>query len=112
MKKKEQKKDTLEKKKKLVDVLTYTKNGIDIDIKVDYRKREISLLDSLSNTEKSFIFANRGIEYMNSWLNILDAMRGAIIFGKSELENYVSEQSEVTQKRVVDLIINVNKLKK
>lgn len=73
--------------KKHLEIKTYRHKDIDIKVKIDFDKNEISILGNEAEP-KAFIFVKRGIEYMNSWINVLDSMKYAITEAKKELESY------------------------
>ena len=75
-------------------VNSYTYNGIEVWVQIDYTKQEISLINSLPHgmnrvEKKNWIFAERGLLYTTSWLNIMDAMKYAVSRASEELAEYV-----------------------
>ena len=61
--------------KKHLEVLTFTKHKIDVTVKIDYFRKTISLVQSNSNyNNKGYIFAERELGFMPTWLEIFDAM--------------------------------------
>ena len=55
----------------------YEKNGVAVTVEIDFIKKEISLVET-GGTNKRWLFAKRGVEYMQGWRNILNAMEYAI----------------------------------
>ena len=99
---------------KNLEIRTITHKNIDVVIKIDYNQGTASLVE-LENTfretksnAKNWVFSKRGLEYMDSWLNILEAMSVAVKECKKELEKDLSEKSKFTE----DLIIKAEKLRK
>ena len=76
--------------KKLSEEKRYTVNGIDIDIRINYRKERITLIDEKRN-KKQWLFAEREIQYLDSWVEILEAMQEAIKLAKIDLDEYLDE---------------------
>lgn len=84
---------------KNLEIRTVEHKGIKMRIKIDYDKAEGSILD-FQNENKNFVFANRGLEYMNGWLNINDAIKFAIQEIKKELEWCLAESSKFINKKI------------
>ncbi len=77
--------------KTLQEIVTVTTNNIGITVKIDYQKNRISVIEPNQNyNSKKFIFAERGIEYINGWLNILDAIKEAIKFANDKMEKHLT----------------------
>ena len=77
--------------KTLQEIVTVTTNNIGITVKIDYQKNRISVIEPNQNyNSKKFIFAERGIEYINGWLNILEAIKEAIKFAKDKMEKHLT----------------------
>jgi hypothetical protein len=75
---------------KHLEIKTYEYCGISVTVKIDYNDDTISLVErKLDNyVKKEWIFINRGLEFMGSWIEILDAMKYAIEEAQKELEQY------------------------
>lgn len=84
--------------KKLTDIVRFTHEEINIDVKIDYINNKISLVESNygSINNKKWLFADRWVEYMDSWLDILDAMKFAIWEAKRMYERELAKSSELT----------------
>lgn len=63
----------------------YTKHGINIVVEIDFVMKSVSLVEK-DGTNKKWVFAERGAEYMNGWLAILKAMEFAVAEAKKELD--------------------------
>lgn len=68
-------------------IKTYTHKGIGVQVRIDFPANEISILDGNRNP-KQWIFQRRGIEYMQGWLNIFEALKYATKEAGKELEAY------------------------
>lgn len=86
---------------KNLEVRTVEHKGIKVTIKIDYDNGKASLVEFDRGgykggnwKDKSFVFAGRGLEYMNSWLDILDAMKHAVSECKKELEFSLAQSSK------------------
>jgi hypothetical protein len=86
----------------------YEHKGIKVAVDIDLVKREISLVEQPNKnsqwSKKKWIFAERGIEYMNGWLLILDAMKFAITEAKKELEAAKDRDDEA----FVNMLVSLN----
>lgn len=79
--------------KRYQSINSYVYNGVEIWVEIDFKDKKISLINEPEYTtnkieSKKWIFANRGLEYMAGWKNILDAMKYAINQASLELANY------------------------
>ncbi len=69
---------------KHIEVVTYTYGDIGVHVRIDYDNGTISLVEKEYGAQparykrKDWVFAERQIEYMQSWQNILSAMKSAI----------------------------------
>lgn len=79
---------------KHLEIKTYIHKDVSVAVKIDYDKKEISLMEggNLAN-HKQWIFSKRGLEFMQGWQNILDAMKFAIKEATKELKAHVDAQS-------------------
>ena len=96
--------------RKLKETYCYThENNISIYIKIDYYNNQIDIVEPTGNPghfkKKEFVFVGRGVEYMNSWVNILEATQEAVKDAKKRYE----EELEVTSRFRVNDIIKFNK---
>ena len=79
---------------KRVEVKTYVFEGIAVDVKIDYYRDTVSLVEREVNVQdynkdtykpKQWVFANRGREYLNPWIKIMTAMQHAVVEAQKEL---------------------------
>ena len=94
------------------ETIAYTAYDITVYVKINYDKNKISLVEPSGNygayKAKNWVFADRGVEYMNGWKNILKAMQEAISFAEQKLLNYQHEE----EKANVDMLIELDKASK
>lgn len=79
-------------------------DGTIIRVKIDFEKNKVSLVDQ-NNANTNFKFAERGLEYMNGWLNILGAMRYAVREARDELEAWQKVQKDKKTKQIIDIMV-------
>jgi len=98
---------------KIKETVEFIYNDIKVYVKIDYINNKISLVEPLSwrivqddnnltaswkelswkFKKKEWLFAERWVEYMNWWLNILDAMKYAIEKAKKMYEAELEKTS-------------------
>lgn len=68
---------------------------VTISVSIDYKFGRIALVDTLKFQKdnpwvpaKQWVFANREIEFMQGWQDILDAMKSAISVATLKLQNH------------------------
>lgn len=91
-----------------LEIYTHTYKGIDVRVKIDYPNAEVSLLDE-QNEGKRWLFVKRTPEYLNPWLNILDAMKSAIKEAKEKVEAYEKEREKNKVEELEHVIIKSKK---
>jgi len=77
-------------------------NGVRVYYTVDFRKQQVSIVDH-EWKPKSFIFANREIQYHQGWHDILDAIKHAMDTGFAEIEAYQKEQDQVLTDKLLSM---------
>lgn len=86
-----------------IEIYTITTGDVSVIVKIDYLNNEISLLDQ-NYGKKNYVFVERGVEYMNSWLNVLKAMEVAIRDAKGRYEKDLAENSKFEQDENIKII--------
>ncbi len=90
------------------EILTIKKyefsDGTTIYVKTDFAKNKVSLVDQ-NGANTKFLFAERGAEYMNGWLNILGAMRYAVKDARDTLEAWQKARDDEKQKQIIDIMV-------
>jgi len=70
--------------------------AVDVAVFIDYNAGIISLVDNPKQvgvlSPKKWVFADRTIEYMAGWCDILDAMKEAVLVAKDRLAVYQKER--------------------
>lgn len=90
---------------KNLEIRTIEHKGIKVSIKIDYDKGEASLVDALDNYKgKQWLFTKRGLEYMNGWQDILEAMQVAVKECKKELESNLGEKSRFKDEQIEAIV--------
>lgn len=85
-------------------------DGTVIRVKVDFENNKVSLVDKNGSNTK-FLFAERGVEYMNGWVNILGAMQYAIRAARDELTAWQEAKKDKETKQIIDIMIALQEVK-
>ena len=91
--------------KTIHEVLEFEHKGIKVCVKINHLKHNVALVDlkgdRYENVEnKKWVFADRGLEYMRSWQDILDAMKHAISEAAKILEKDLAENSKLLEDNI------------
>lgn len=100
---------------KNLEIRTIEHKGVKVTVQIDYDESRVSLVErsrSGNYTEKNWLFSNRGLEYMNGWLNILEAIQFAVKECKKELEANLAEKAKFKEEQVISLLAPELKKKK
>lgn len=95
--------------KNQIEVKTLEHNGIKVNYLVDYVAKKASVVElvdcgnSTKSQKKNWVFAERGLQYMDGWLNILEAMRLAVIQCKKALEEREKEDDKKEEEFMVKI---------
>lgn len=83
---------------KHLEIETYTKHEIKVMVKIDYDNKTISLVEKREQSgeffPKSWVFGKREVGYMPGWLQILDAMKFAIVQAQTKLQAHLDLQTK------------------
>lgn len=73
---------------KNLEIRTIEHKGVKVTIRIDYDKGNASLMEYIDNRwkPKRWLFTDRGLEYMNGWQDILEAMQESVKLCKIALE--------------------------
>lgn len=106
------KKIELAKVIKIKETYAFTKNDITIFVRIDYRNNKISLMDKngMNYSPKFWLFKDRGVEFMQGWLNILDVMKAAVTDAKYRYEMDLANNNKLFDEKL-DKFLNVIKKK-
>lgn len=98
---------------KNLEIRTIEHKGVKVSIKIDYDHGLASIVDAHQGYDnKKWVFADRGLEFMNGWQNILEAMTVAVKECKKELEADLAAKSAFTEEQVIALLAPELKKKK
>lgn len=86
--------------RKFKETYCFTHNDISVWVKIDYYNNKISIVDPLNENyskfqDKRWLFKERGVEYMQGWINILDVMKMAIEDAKKRYESQLAVTSKM-----------------
>lgn len=93
---------------KNLEIRTLEHKGVKVTIRIDYDKGTASLMEYRNEgwKKKEWIFADRGLEYMNGWQNIIEAMQVAVAECKKELEKDLAEKTKFKEEFVMEVAKN------
>lgn len=85
-------------------------DGTVIHVELDFENNKISFLEPANSLKgdyvpKHWLFAGRGAEYMNGWINIFRCMEYAAVEAKRELEDWQAAQKKKKADRMIDILI-------
>lgn len=85
--------------------------NVDVAVHINFATGHITLIDTNPSNPKAvqgkqWIFANRTLECMAGWNDILDAMKSAIADATANLEAYNAKIEEKREKETRELIMN------
>jgi hypothetical protein len=98
--------------KKHLEIKTYHAYDVNVTVKIDYDKSEISLIEHITYADKKWLFSSRGLEYMNGWLNVLESMKYAITEAKNELKKYQDDLQKERDSNVEAVLMEATKIVK
>lgn len=77
-------------------IKTIKHKGIKISYKIDFDKREISLVEKNNQNwqARQFVFKEGGLEYITGWNNLLEAIQEALAIAKKELDEKIEIDRE------------------
>lgn len=89
----------------MLEVIKYEHKGIAVYVEIDYLKGHISLVDHTRAWQgKEWKFSTRGIEYMQGWKNILEAMKMAVEFAEAKLRMRQDKAEEELNNLMIDIL--------
>lgn len=104
----EKKKPIFYDTKDLVTIRVVSHAGYKIYIKIDRESNKVSLVERDSNgayVPKRWLFAERGLEYMTGWRNIIKAIDLAIVDAQADLEAYNAAQKEAKHQNCLSVAV-------
>ncbi len=103
---------------KYLEIKTVEHKGIKVLVKIDYVQKQVSLVELQENSTppaykpKDWRFTGREIEYLDSWIEIFEAMAVATKEAKKDLAAYLKEQDDKAMKMAVEMSEAVDKVAK
>lgn len=100
---------------KHIEIKTYDFGDVKVTVHINYDKKQISLVENTSSgnfTNKHYVFADRSLEYMNGWLNILECMKEAIKQESKELQDYLDKEQEDRNNDVTEIMLKATEMVK
>ena len=93
---------------KHIEVTTLTHKGIKVTYRINYDRGTATLVEYQNQNwkKKEYVFADRGLEYMNGWLDILEAMQVTVKKCKEILEADLAEKTKFRETAIVKAIID------
>lgn len=90
----------------MLEVIKHEHKGIAVYVKIDYLKGHISLVDNNRAWQgKEWKFTERGLEYMQGWKNILEAMKMAVEYAEARLRMRHDEKQEKLARQFVEIFL-------
>lgn len=86
-------------------------DGTTLHVKIDFENNRVSFVEpdirkvDAPYRNKEWLFAERGVEYMNGWLNIMGAMRYVVREARDELEAWQKAQKDKKTKQIIDIMV-------
>ena len=101
----------------LKETICYEENDIKVFVRINYATNKISIVEPFGTDgekfkKKEYTFVNRGVQYMNGWVNILQVMQNAIKLGKAMYEKELSIESAFKEKTELKNVERLNKITK
>lgn len=97
---------------KHLEIRTIEHRGVKVTIKIDYDNGTASMVEMGGFGAKKWVFAERGLAYMDGWKNILDAMQLAVKECKKELELSLAQSSAFKDETVDFLAAEIQRKNK
>lgn len=88
--------------KELLSRRIYTHNGISVVVEIDFSKKKVSFVESTGG-RKDWVFYNRGPEYLDGWVRIMEAMAFATKEARSALAAVTEEEHEQFIKMMMEI---------
>jgi len=89
----------------LQEIFTVEHKGITVAVKVDYHHRTVSLVETARNYNvKSWVFGERGLDYLKGWQDIIEAMGVAVKKGKELLEVRMEHEAKLKEDQIINML--------
>lgn len=87
----------------IIEINTFEQNWIEVIYEIDYRKKQISILED-NLTPKKYIFAKRWPEYMKGWRDILETIKNAITEAEIKLKEHIEKLKQEEKEKLVHIL--------
>jgi hypothetical protein len=90
---------------KNIEIKTIEHKGIKVTVQINYDTNEISLVERQTPiyVAKKWVFAGRGNEFMNSWLQILEAMQVAVKQAQKDMQEHLDKKNKEVEKVLIEM---------
>jgi hypothetical protein len=90
---------------KNLEIRTIEHKGIKVTYRINYDDGTAELVERIDGrwNVKQWVFKPRGLEYMNGWQDVLEAMKMAVAECKKELEKDLAEKTKFSKKFIKDV---------
>ena len=97
---------------KISEIRVYRYCGTDVRVFIDYKGEIISLVDQFDDTPKKYVFAKRGLEFMNGWTNVLEAMQYAVKEASIDLRDYLELKKKENMDDTTEILLKATEFVK
>ena len=99
---------------KIKETYCFIYKEIKIYVRIDYLNNKIDILEPVSLQDakfkkKEWCFIGRGVEYMQGWRNILEAISEATKDAQKKYETDLAENSAFKEEQIINLLSEENK---
>lgn len=95
--------------KKIKETYSFVHKYVTIYVKIDYFNNRIDIVEPIGDgsfRKKDFTFIGRGVEYMQGWRNILEAVSEATKDAEGKYEKNLAEESRLNEEQLTNVIGN------
>ncbi len=111
---------------KHLEIKTYEYGDVKVTVQINYDLNTISLIEmcdiphlhdpqynkSCYSKPHHYVFANRGLEYMNGWRNVLHGLEHAIGEAEAELKAYIKQKEDEKHELVENVLMQATDIVK
>jgi len=93
---------------KIKETYRFVHKGISVFVRIDYINNKIDILEPTNKSEasfakKKFVFTQRGVEYMQGWRDVLEAVSEATKDAQAKYEHNLAEETKFKEDFAADL---------
>lgn len=91
---------------KHLEIKTIEHKGVKVIVQIDFDNEKITLVEEVMRQyeKKHWVFADRGLDYMQGWQNVLDAMKFAVAQATKDLRD--DQESRTKEKNRMKMLVN------